>query len=50
VVTKSEVRWARSDLGTNALIREWLRCAAVSMRWHGTALARIGAPKFWAFP
>jgi CHAT domain len=36
VVTKSEVRWARSDLGTNALIREVaaLRCGLDAVAWY----------------
>jgi CHAT domain-containing protein len=38
VVTKSNVRWVRSDLGTAALTREvaGLRCGLDATAWHGT--------------
>ena len=37
IVTKSDVRWVRSDLGTTALAREVaaLRCGLDATAWHG---------------
>ena len=45
VVTKTEVRWVRSELGTAALAREVaaLRCGLDAAAWDGGG--RRGAPR-----
>ena len=48
VVTKTDVRWVRSDLGTAALTREVaaLRCGLDATAWDGEG--RRDAPRRWA--
>ena len=49
VVTKTDLRWVRSDLGTAALTREVqaLRCGLDAAAWEGRAMRRTDRPKLY---
>ena len=50
VVTKSDVRWVRSDLARRRSPARWRRCVAASMRRRGTATGWRSAPNALGMP